>query len=200
ASGTGIFGSMQEGMTGDPSILIAKAFLDFFTATIFATTLGVAVAVICVPMLLIQLALATCATLILPLTTPAMMADFTAVGGLLLLAAEWLKPKKPSAEGLDDITYRQAFMIGCFQCLALWPGFSRSGSTIAGGMLVGVNRYAASEFSFILAVPMMIGASGLDLYKSLHFLTWGDLPMFAVGFATAFVVALIAIKTFLSLI
>jgi uncharacterized membrane protein YqgA involved in biofilm formation len=86
ASGTGIFGSMQEGMTGDPSILIAKAFLDFFTATIFATTLGVAVAVICIPMLLIQLALATCATLILPLTTPAMMADFTAVGGLLLLA------------------------------------------------------------------------------------------------------------------
>ncbi|HDC4488660.1 DUF554 domain-containing protein [Enterobacter sp. BNK-29] len=86
ASGTGIFGSMQEGMTGDPSILIAKAFLDFFTATIFATTLGVAVAAICIPMLLIQLALATCATLILPLTTPAMMADFTAVGGLLLLA------------------------------------------------------------------------------------------------------------------
>jgi uncharacterized membrane protein YqgA involved in biofilm formation len=71
---------MQEGMTGDPSILIAKAFLDFFTATIFATTLGIAVAAICVPMLLIQLALATCATLILPLTTPAMMADFTAVG------------------------------------------------------------------------------------------------------------------------
>lgn len=62
ASGTGIFGSMQEGMTGDPSILIAKAFLDFFTATIFATTLGIAVAAICVPMLLIQLALATCAT------------------------------------------------------------------------------------------------------------------------------------------
>ena len=82
------------------------------------------------------------------------------VGGLLLLAAEWLKPKKPSAEGLDDITYRRAFMIGCFQCTALWPGFSRSGSTIAGGMLVGVNRYAASEFSFITAVPMMIGASG----------------------------------------
>ncbi|MEB7501357.1 DUF554 domain-containing protein [Leclercia pneumoniae] len=86
ASGTGIFGSMQEGMTGDPSILIAKAFLDFFTATIFATTLGIAVAAISVPMLLIQLALATCATLILPLTTPAIMADFTAVGGLLLLA------------------------------------------------------------------------------------------------------------------
>ncbi|WP_426883102.1 undecaprenyl-diphosphate phosphatase, partial [Serratia bockelmannii] len=61
-------------------------------------------------------------------------------------------------------------------------------------------RYAASEFSIILAVPMMIGASGQDLYKSLHFLTWGDLPKFAVGFVTAFGVALIAIKTFLSLI
>ncbi|AML56848.1 Undecaprenyl-diphosphatase [Serratia rubidaea] len=122
------------------------------------------------------------------------------VGGVLLLTAEWLKPKKPRAVGLDDITHRQAFMIGCFQCLALWPGFSRSGATISGGMLVGVSRYAASEFSFILAVPMMIGASGLDLYKSLHFLTLADLPMFVVGFVTAFLVALVAIKTFLTLI
>jgi uncharacterized membrane protein YqgA involved in biofilm formation len=86
ASGTGIFGAMREGMTGDPSILIAKAFLDFFTAVIFATSLGIAVAAISVPMLLIQLTLATCATFILPLTTPAMMGDFTAVGGILLLA------------------------------------------------------------------------------------------------------------------
>ena len=86
ASGTGIFGAMHEGMTGDPSILIAKSFLDFFTAMIFACSLGVAVAVISAPMLVIQLLLATCAALILPLTTPAMMADFSAVGGLLLLA------------------------------------------------------------------------------------------------------------------
>lgn len=122
------------------------------------------------------------------------------VGGFLLLAAEWLKPRQPRAVGLDDITHRQAFMIGCFQCLALWPGFSRSGATISGGMLVGVSRYAASEFSFILAVPMMMGATVLDLYKSWHFLTLSDLPMFAVGFITAFVVALIAIKTFLQVI
>ena len=86
ASGTGIFGAMREGMTGDASVLIAKAFLDFFTAVIFATTLGITVAAISIPMLIIQLALAACATLILPLTTPAMMADFTAVGGLLLVA------------------------------------------------------------------------------------------------------------------
>ncbi|ATA22717.1 undecaprenyl-diphosphatase [Brenneria goodwinii] len=122
------------------------------------------------------------------------------VGGFLLLAAEWLKPRHPRAVGLDDITHRQAFMIGCFQCLALWPGFSRSGATISGGMLVGVSRYAASEFSFILAVPMMLGATVLDLYKSWHFLSLADVPMFAVGFITAFIVALIAIKTFLQVI
>lgn len=122
------------------------------------------------------------------------------VGGVLLIAAECLKPKVPRAVGVDDITYRQAFMIGCFQCLALWPGFSRSGATISGGMLMGVSRYAASEFSFLLAVPMMMGATALDLYKSIGFLTMGDLPMFAVGSVTAFIVALVAIKTFLQLI
>ena len=122
------------------------------------------------------------------------------VGGVLLIAAELLKPKEPKAPGLDDMTYRQAFMIGCFQCLALWPGFSRSGATISGGMLMGVSRYAASEFSFLLAVPMMMGATALDLYKSYHFLTVGDIPMFAVGFVTAFIVALVAIKTFLQII
>jgi len=122
------------------------------------------------------------------------------VGGVLLIAAELLKPKKPKADGVDDITYRQAFVIGCFQCLALWPGFSRSGATISGGMLMGVSRYAASEFSFLLAVPMMMGATALDVYKSLDFLTMADLPMFAVGFVTAFIVALFAIKTFLHII
>lgn len=77
---------MHEGMTGDPNILIAKSFLDFFTAIIFACSLGIAVSAICAPMLIIQLTLAACATLILPLTTPAMMGDFSAVGGLLLVA------------------------------------------------------------------------------------------------------------------
>ena len=87
ASGTGIFGAMNEGMTGDPSILIAKSFLDFFTAMIFACSLGITVSVISIPLLIIQLTLAWAAALILPLTTPSMMADFSAVGGLLLLAA-----------------------------------------------------------------------------------------------------------------
>lgn len=86
ASGTGIFGSMHEGMTGDASVLIAKSFLDFFTAAIFATTLGVAVSLIFVPQLIIQLVLAYGAIFILPFTTPEMQADFSAVGGVLMVA------------------------------------------------------------------------------------------------------------------
>lgn len=86
ASGVGVFGSLQEGMTGDATLLITKSFLDFFTAAIFATGLGYAVAVIALPQLAIQLSLAAAAVLILPLVTPAMQADFSATGGALLLA------------------------------------------------------------------------------------------------------------------
>ena len=78
--------------------------------------------------------------------------------------------------------------------------FLPPGATISGGMLMGISRHAAAEFSFIMAVPMMIAASGLDLYKSRDFLSMADFPMFAVGFVTAFVVAMVAIKTFLALI
>ncbi len=123
------------------------------------------------------------------------------VGGVLLIAAEVLKPKQPRAVGIDDMTYRQAFVIGCFSVpRRCGRSFSRSGATISGGMLMGVSRYAASEFSFLLAVPMMMGATVLDVYKSIGFLNMGDVPMFAVGFVMAFIVALIAIKTFLQLI
>lgn len=86
ASGTGIFGAMREGMTGDPSILYIKTILDLFTSAIFATSLGYAVATIALPQVVIQLALAMLATLIMPLTTPVMMDDFSAVGGLIMLA------------------------------------------------------------------------------------------------------------------
>ncbi|QHC36833.1 DUF554 domain-containing protein [Komagataeibacter xylinus] len=86
ASGTGIFGAIHEGMTGDPSILLAKSVLDFLTAAIFATTLGFAVAAICIPQLAVLLALATGATYLAPLTTPLMNDNFAAVGGVLMLA------------------------------------------------------------------------------------------------------------------
>ena len=86
ASGMGIFGAMHEGMTGDPSVLYIKAILDLFTAAIFAAALGYAVAFIAVPLILVQLILALLASFILPLATPAMMADFSCVGGLIMLA------------------------------------------------------------------------------------------------------------------
>lgn len=85
-SGTGIFGAMNEGMTGDYSILIAKAFLDFFTASIFAVTLGYVIATIAIPLLVFQLILAYSATFILPLASPDMISDFKAVGGIIMLA------------------------------------------------------------------------------------------------------------------
>ncbi|MFC0179685.1 undecaprenyl-diphosphate phosphatase [Thorsellia kenyensis] len=121
-------------------------------------------------------------------------------GGVLLIIAEVFKPKIEKVRTIDEVTYGQAFIVGCFQCLALWPGFSRSGSTISGGMLLGMNRYVAAEFTFILAVPMMMGASALDVYKNYQYLTLDLLPVFASGFITAFLVALLIIKTFLALI
>ena len=86
-SGTGIFGAMNEGMTGDSSILIVKSFLDFFTAMIFATSLGISVASIFVPQTLIQIILAYSAVFIVPFVSPEMRADFAAVGGVLMIAA-----------------------------------------------------------------------------------------------------------------
>ncbi len=86
-SGTGIFGALQEGMTGDSSLLIVKAFLDFFTAAIFATSLGFTLAVTAIPQFILQVALFFTATLILPLTNDLIIADFSAMGGLIMLAA-----------------------------------------------------------------------------------------------------------------
>lgn len=121
------------------------------------------------------------------------------LGAILMIVAEKFK-STPTAETLDDLTYKQAFTIGVFQCLAVCPGFSRSGSTISGGLLARASYVAASEFSFLVALPIMVGATGLDLYKSWGSLSASDIPMFAVGFITAFLVATIAVVTFLKLL
>ncbi|KRE39965.1 undecaprenyl-diphosphate phosphatase [Paenibacillus sp. Soil522] len=119
-------------------------------------------------------------------------------GGILMIIADRVK-KKPAAEELDDISYKQAFAIGCFQVLSLWPGFSRSGSTISGGMLFGTSQKAAAEFTFIVSVPIMAGASGIDLLKSREFLTLSDLPLFLIGLLAAFIVGMIAVVTFINM-
>lgn len=120
-------------------------------------------------------------------------------GGVLMIVAEKARVRVTS-ETMDDITYKQALGIGLFQCLALWPGFSRSGSTMSGGMLLGTSQKAAAEFTFIVSVPMMFAASGYDLYKSREFLTMADLPLFLIGLAASFIVGMLAIVTFLNAI
>ena len=121
------------------------------------------------------------------------------LGALLLIFAD-KKKTNITANTLDELSYKQALTIGLFQCLAVWPGFSRAGSTISGGLLFGANQKVAAEFSFILALPIMIGATGLDLIKSYDQLAGGDIPVFVIGFLTAFVVAMIAVVSFLKLL
>lgn len=118
------------------------------------------------------------------------------LGAILMIFAE-KKKDQPHTHSLDDLTYRQALTIGLFQCLAVYPGFSRAGSTISGGLLVKANYKTASDFSFLIALPVMVGATGLDLLKSWNNLSVSDIPMFVVGFITSFVVALIAVVTFI---
>ncbi|WP_068773395.1 undecaprenyl-diphosphate phosphatase [Paenibacillus sp. FJAT-26967] len=120
-------------------------------------------------------------------------------GAILILFAEKKKPE-PVSFCLDELTYKQALTIGLFQCLAAFPGFSRAGSTISGGLLAKASYKTASEFSFLIAIPIMVGVTGLDLYKSRDLLTASDIPMFAVGFITSFAVAMLAVVTFLKLL
>lgn len=122
------------------------------------------------------------------------------VGALLMIAADRFAPKRASVETVDQISYKQAFSIGLFQCLSIWPGFSRSGSTISGGVLLGLSHRAAADFTFIMAVPIMAGASLISLVKNLEYFTIDALPFFVVGFISAFVFALLSIRFFLKLI
>ncbi|NIK67001.1 undecaprenyl-diphosphate phosphatase [Paenibacillus sp. BK720] len=121
-------------------------------------------------------------------------------GGIFMLFGESSKSSSAPSGGLDQITYKQAIAIGVFQCLALWPGFSRSGATIAGGLLAGVGYRAATNFSFLIAIPMMVAASGFELLKSYNTLTASDTVFFITGFLVAFAVALVAVITFLKLL
>ncbi|MFD0716445.1 undecaprenyl-diphosphate phosphatase [Paenibacillus sp. GCM10027626] len=122
------------------------------------------------------------------------------VGGLYMWAAEWLADSRKirmTAETVDDITYKQAFQIGLLQCLSLWPGFSRSGSTIAGGMLVGTSYRAAADFSFIMAIPIMAAATGFELLENFAYIRGSNLPFFIIGFIVSFVVAWLVVVLFL---
>lgn len=117
------------------------------------------------------------------------------IGGLVILYAEKRQHRqRPRVETVDDMTPMDALKIGLAQAFALIPGTSRSGATIIGGMLFGLSRRAATEFSFFLAIPTLLAATVYSLYKERALLSMADVPMFAVGTAAAFVSAFICVR------
>lgn len=127
---------------------------------------------------------------------PDIVAGALVVGGLLILLIEWWAPSSRIRE-VRDITPLAALGIGLAQVLALVPGISRSGATILGGYALGLSRVAATEFSFFLAIPVMLVATLYDLLKSWSSLGPADAPMFLVGFVVSFVSAVVVVRAFL---
>lgn len=124
------------------------------------------------------------------------------VGGVVILIVEaWAARREkvaPATDSVEEVGWGQALTIGCAQVLALIPGASRSASTILGGLLAGLSRRAATEFSFYLAIPTLAAASGYALLKELRHLSASDIPIFAVGFAVSFLAAVAVVKVFLA--
>ncbi|ASA20132.1 undecaprenyl-diphosphate phosphatase [Paenibacillus donghaensis] len=124
-------------------------------------------------------------------------------GGILMIVAEWFNRRKIriTAHELDDLSYGQALAIGLYQIISvLWPGFSRSGSTISGGMLSGVSYKASADFSFLIAIPIMCAASGYELLDSYRYFTSETIGDFVIGFLVSFVVAYGVVLLFMKLI
>jgi undecaprenyl-diphosphatase len=136
------------------------------------------------------------------LESPLMVAVMLVIGGVILLFVDkWFN--KPTVDNSDEISFKQAFIIGCYQCLALIPGTSRSASTIVGAMTQKLTRKAAAEFSFFLALPMMFGASLVKLlkfFKEGHSFTGEEINLLIVGNIVGFIVAILAIKFFIGVL
>ena len=133
--------------------------------------------------------------------TPAIIAAALIIYGIAFIVIEkWNKTKTPKVATLDEITYKTALLIGLFQVLSIVPGTSRSGATIIGALLIGVSRVAAAEFTFFLAVPVMLGMSALKLLKFGFDFTGTEIAVLVLGMATAFVVSVLVIKFLMSYI
>ncbi|MGH8381890.1 undecaprenyl-diphosphate phosphatase [Pseudomonas sp.] len=133
------------------------------------------------------------------LFNPITVAAALVVGGVIMLWAERRK-HVIKADQVDDMRWSDALKIGFVQCLAMIPGTSRSGSTIIGGLLFGLSRKAATEFSFFLAMPTMVGAAVYSGYKYRELFQPGDFPVFAIGFVVSFIFAMIAVRGLLRFI
>jgi undecaprenyl-diphosphatase len=132
-------------------------------------------------------------------TAPVVASTFI-LGGFVILWAERRPPTATRLAEADDMTAWDALKVGLVQCLAMIPGTSRSGATIIGGMLLGLSRKAATDFSFFLAIPTLVGAGSYSLYKERHQLAWSDLPMFSVGFVVSFLAAWACVRWLLKYI
>ena len=122
-------------------------------------------------------------------------------GVAFIVVERWVKDKEPAVTSVDDITYPQAFLIGAFQLIAaVFPGTSRSGSTIVGSLAIGISREAAAKFTFFLAIPVMFGASLLKILKYDGEVNGGEIAMLIVGMIVAFVVSWFVIKKLMSYI
>lgn len=130
------------------------------------------------------------------LFTPTTVAWALTVGGFAILIAEKLQTKA-TKRSLDALSWRQALGIGLFQTLSLWPGTSRSAATIVGGLLLGLDRKAAAEFSFLIAVPTMMAATGYETLKMASTFSAEELGQFAAGFIVSFIVAAASITGFI---
>ena len=128
------------------------------------------------------------------LFTPAVVATSFIVGGFIILWAEKRKHATVRVEEVEQMRWTDALKVGLVQCLAMIPGTSRSGATIIGGMFLGLSRKAATDFSFYLAIPTLIGAGVYSLYKERAALSADDLPMFAVGLLFSFVSAWLCVR------
>ena len=131
--------------------------------------------------------------------TPEIVAIALIVGGIIILLLERIV-KNVRFHSVEDIPFGTALSIGLIQCTAMLPGVSRSGATIMGGLMMGVERKTAAEFSFFLAVPTMMAATVYALWKDRALLSADDLDMIAIGFTAAFVVAVIVVKAFVALV
>lgn len=133
-------------------------------------------------------------------TPPVIAAALIVYGIAFIVIEKWNKTKTPKVAELSDITYKTALLIGLFQVLSIVPGTSRSGATIIGALLIGVSRVAAAEFTFFLAVPVMLGMSALKLLKFGFDFTGTEIAVLVLGMATAFVVSVLVIKFLMSYI
>ncbi|MGJ7554888.1 undecaprenyl-diphosphate phosphatase [Variovorax sp. RB2P76] len=125
---------------------------------------------------------------------PTVVASTFIIGGFIILWAEKRPPGSVRVEHVDDMTPWDALKVGLVQCFAMIPGTSRSGSTIIGGMLLGLSRQAATDFSFFLAIPTLIGAGVYSVYKERAALSMADLPLFAVGLVFSFISAWLCVR------